>query len=107
MYSPCVSLPELDALGDDFLTEDDSYLDNLEGPEPPSGLPVDSTVKSKVRAHLYNGNIRKHWNFNSQNIHKNIYTLFPWCARGNTHAQKLDVNSYIFSEHNLNFVPTD
>ena len=47
-YFHCLSL-ELDALGDEFLTEDDSYLDNLEAPNPPSGLPVDSTVKSKVR----------------------------------------------------------
>lgn len=52
IYQLCVSFSlELDALGDDFLTEDDSYLDNLEGPEPPSGLPVDSTVKSKVSNH--------------------------------------------------------
>ena len=39
---------ELDALGDDFL-EDESYLDSLDAPEPPSQVPGgNDTVKSKV-----------------------------------------------------------
>ena len=39
---------ELDALGDDFLTEDDSFLDDTL-PNPPTKDPVGSdTVKSKV-----------------------------------------------------------
>ena len=39
---------ELDALGDDFL-EDESYLDSLDAPEPPSKVPGGTdTVKSKV-----------------------------------------------------------
>ena len=38
---------ELDALGDDFL-EDESYLDSLDAPEPPSKVPGGTdTVKSK------------------------------------------------------------
>ena len=41
---------ELDALGDDFLadSEDTSYLDAVEAPDPPTGVPQE-TGKSKTQ----------------------------------------------------------
>ena len=45
-------VPELDALGDDFLaeSEDTSYLDAVSAPDPPTGVPQDSTTgKSKTQ----------------------------------------------------------
>ena len=46
---PTPSLPELDALGDEFLAEEDSsYLDAVEAPDPPSGIPTERE-KNKVR----------------------------------------------------------
>jgi charged multivesicular body protein 5 len=44
---------ELDALGDDFLadSEDTSYLDAVSAPDPPTGVPQDSTTgKSKTQS---------------------------------------------------------
>ena len=45
------SLPELDALGDEFLAEDEdsSYLDAVQAPDPPSGIPGAEREKDKVR----------------------------------------------------------
>ena len=41
-------LAELDALGDDFLadSEDTSYLDAVSAPDPPTGVPQDTTSGS-------------------------------------------------------------
>lgn len=43
-------LAELDALGDDFLadSEDTSYLDAVSAPDPPTGVPQDTT-KEKTK----------------------------------------------------------
>lgn len=42
--------PELEALGDDFLEEDDtSYLDAVSAPDPPSGIPGGSSKEDGVK----------------------------------------------------------
>ena len=50
---------ELEALGDDFLTEDDdtTFLDAANAPEPPTKVPGGTeTVSGKVRMSLFFGN---------------------------------------------------
>ena len=43
--------PELEALGDDFLGEDEdtSYLDAVAAPDPPTGIPGSDTSRSRVQ----------------------------------------------------------
>ena len=47
---PLARTPELDALGDELLAEDEdsSYLDAVQAPDSPSGLPGAEREKNKV-----------------------------------------------------------
>lgn len=49
--TPWLFLAELEALGDDFLGEDEdtSYLDAVSAPDPPTGIPGGSSKEDGVK----------------------------------------------------------